>query len=398
MTRGIRFYSYMDSTGYGQAALGYVSALLSANIPVQWVPLIYNGASYARAQPGSIQPQLEAIAEDESLRMLPEIIAATSAPVGADTALVHAQPEAWAFAFEPGLRNIGITTWETDRLPPHWIPILNQANAIWVPSRHNAAIFRAPGIHPPVHAVPHILRSRRNRFEPAEVEAFRASLGIPANHFVFYSINRWDPRKNLPQLMRTFAQAFTADQPVSLIIKTNPFGYGVAPHYQWENIEPQIAPVTAAIESELGRPLPSICVLPYELSGRGIDLIHALGDCYISLTHGEGWGIGGFEAAALGKPVIMTGWSGQMDYLNEGERGILPYSLEPVPIFPPSAPSMWPPQRWAEPDPQSAIEAMRSILHAPEPWLTEAARRAIRLQQQFSLQNVKPLVVKALAS
>ena len=40
----------------------------------------------------------------------------------------------------------------------------------------------------------------------------------------------------------------------------------------------------------------------------GDDAIHAIGDCYVSLTHGEGWGMGAFDAATLGKPVLITGW------------------------------------------------------------------------------------------
>ena len=34
-----------------------------------------------------------------------------------------------------------------------------------------------------------------------------------------------------------------------------------------------------------------------------------------SCARGEGWGLGGFDAAAHGNPVVTTGFGGQLDYL-----------------------------------------------------------------------------------
>ena len=39
----------------------------------------------------------------------------------------------------------------------------------------------------------------------------------------------------------------------------------------------------------------------------------------VSLTRGEGFGLPTLEAAASGLPVIATGWSGHMDFLNQGK-------------------------------------------------------------------------------
>lgn len=55
--------------------------------------------------------------------------------------------------------------------------------------------------------------------------------------------------------------------------------------------------------------------VPDELSDEDMGPLHLAGDAFISLTRGEGFGVGAFEAAAAGKPVIMTGWGGRLDFL-----------------------------------------------------------------------------------
>jgi len=41
---------------------------------------------------------------------------------------------------------------------------------------------------------------------------------------------------------------------------------------------------------------------------------------FISLSHGEGYGLPLFEAAYCGMPVITTNWSGQCDFLNMPQK------------------------------------------------------------------------------
>ena len=83
------------------------------------------------------------------------------------------------------------------------------------------------------------------------------------------------------------------------------------------------AQVLAVIEATdaLDRDAPTICVLPYELNGRGIDMLHEIGGAYLSLSHGDGWGIGLYDAATRGTPAIATGWGGHLDYLGAGWPG-----------------------------------------------------------------------------
>ena len=56
-------------------------------------------------------------------------------------------------------------------------------------------------------------------------------------------------------------------------------------------------------------------VLPYN----DVISLYASADCFISLHRSEGLGLGMMEAMLLGKPVIATGWSGNLDFMTADE-------------------------------------------------------------------------------
>src|SRR6185369_6274208 len=58
--------------------------------------------------------------------------------------------------------------------------------------------------------------------------------------------------------------------------------------------------------------------------------LYASLDVYLSLHRSEGLGLGLMEAMALGKPVIATGWSGNMSFMNHTNGCLVGYDLVPV--------------------------------------------------------------------
>ena len=70
----------------------------------------------------------------------------------------------------------------------------------------------------------------------------------------------------------------------------------------------------------------------YEPAARQRALMAAC-DCYVSLHRSEGFGLTMAEAMAIGKPVIATGYSGNVDFMNSGNSHLIEYamivSLEP---------------------------------------------------------------------
>ena len=173
-------------------------------------------AVVSRRQPGHVGPRgglsslpLARAAEgDAALADLPALIKAISRPIDYDTVLVHTVPEYWPRFIEPGKRSVGYTVWEADALPAHWPKLLNTMDALCVPSRMNAEMFAEGGIDRPVHVVPHIRRHAWSESARDDAIALRLRLRIPDDHFVFYCIGAWDPRKALDDLLATYLATF----------------------------------------------------------------------------------------------------------------------------------------------------------------------------------------------
>jgi glycosyltransferase involved in cell wall biosynthesis len=85
-----------------------------------------------------------------------------------------------------------------------------------------------------------------------------------------------------------------------------------------------------------------------------------LNECqtYISLHRSEGYGLTIAEAMSLGKPVIATGYSGNLDFMKSDNSILVPFTLVPVgdEAFPYPKDS-----RWAQPDIEFAANAMREL-------------------------------------
>ncbi len=400
MRSGVKFYSFLEPSGYGTAALAHVRGLVNAGVAVQWRPLVRSGHGIVPLVPGGASPMLELARSDASLADLPALLAATALPVACDRVVSFTVPELWPQLFEAGQRNIGCTAWETDRLPAHWRTLLDLADAIVVPSQQTRDVIVDAGVRAAVRVVPHIRRHAWNAFSPDELAAARREFALEDARTVFYSISAWDPRKDLAALLRVFVGAFTRADPVALVIKTGPHGYGAPPFYRKEPVAQLAQRAIDAAAAIAGHAPPAITVLPYELSGRALDLLHRLGDVHVSLSHGEGWGLGAFDAATLGVPVLATGWGGHRDYLGDDAQwpGAMRFRMTRVPVFPPDAPSYWGSQRWATVDDDVAVAALRAFAANPAPHRRAAELIAERIADAYAEPRIAQQFIAALGN
>ena len=376
MTIGVKFHSYPEHSGYGLAALAYVRALHNAGVPVWWAPLLFRDNRHTPWNPadGVELLQIASDAQDDAALQDVAALAQVACPKAYDTVIFQTVPEHWPDLIEPGKQNIGSTVWETDTLPSHWLPLLNATDKLLVPCAMNQSSFVREGVVRPVHVVPHIRRHGWNAASPADQSALRHQLGVPDDHFVFYSIGVWDPRKALDELVRRFALEFSALDKVSLVLKTSTAIHPLALDREpTAGFRERVRNLLARVAAETGRPSPNVAVIAADgVSGRLIDTLHATGDCFVSLTHGEGWGMGAFDAAALGKPVLITGFGGPAEYLGAAYPGLIGYTMVPVSGWMPEA-SFRPPQRWAQANSDAAGRLMRRMVSRYVDFLDPAA-------------------------
>ena len=85
-------------------------------------------------------------------------------------------------------------------------------------------------------------------------------------------------------------------------------------------------------------------------------------DCYVSLHRAEGLGLTMSEAMCLGKPVIATAYSGNMDFMTPDTAALVPWDRISIGTnaapYPPTA-------NWAEPSVTEAAAAMHRLYIDP---------------------------------
>jgi glycosyltransferase involved in cell wall biosynthesis len=278
---------------------------------------------------------------------------------------------------------IGHTVWETTAIPSHWRALLNMVDHLIVPCAWNKKVFQEGGVTVPISVVPHIV----------EVP-IAASTCPPADNdgYVFYTIGTWTHRKSLFYTVKAYCEAFTAADPTTLIIKTAPRDFTAT------GLLHRFSRSTADALKRLTRQYrnpPRIRLITDELSESEIRRLHQRGDCYVSLCRTEGWGIGAFDAASYGNPVVMTGFGGQLDYLDPNLSYLIGYEL--VPVINPSAPRSYSPdQRWAEPDIEHGAAMLREVMARPDAAKARACRLQSRILERFSARPVSDCLLTTL--
>ena len=115
----------------------------------------------------------------------------------------------------------------------------------------------------------------------------------------------------------------------------------------------------------------------------------ARADCYVSLHRAEGFGLTMAEAMAMGKPVIATGYSGNLDFMDPGCAYLVDYELTTVgpgiDIYPEDG-------IWAEPSVDHAAALMRRVVERPD----EAAERGGRARERIE-RELSPAACGAIA-
>jgi glycosyltransferase involved in cell wall biosynthesis len=93
----------------------------------------------------------------------------------------------------------------------------------------------------------------------------------------------------------------------------------------------------------------------------------AAADIVLSLHRGEGFGLVLAEAMLLGRPVVATGWSGNMEFMDQDSAALVGARL----VATEDAREVYRGSRWAEPDVDEAAALLRRLADDP------AARAAL---------------------
>jgi glycosyltransferase involved in cell wall biosynthesis len=259
--------------------------------------------------------------------------------------------------------NIACWHWELRRFPDEWLPALEGVDELWASSRFMQETF-AEKARVPVTWMPHPVELRPG------AAVSRRDLGLPDGAYLFltsFDYTSFATRKNPLGAIRAFQSAFPlgGSDRVGLVVKTN-----------GSVLRPEEAR-TFRQSPELRDP--RIVVIEEVLDRRTLIGLFEQCDCFVSLHRSEGFGRGIAEAMLLGKPVIVTGYSGNMDFTNTDNACVVGYRMVPVGANEYPHPAG---QSWADPDLGQAAEYMLRLLREPD-WgraLAEKGRAFVEAQ------------------
>ncbi len=282
-------------------------------------------------------------------------------------------------------KNIGVSAFvETDRCNPSWQADCNKMDAVVAPSSFTKKIVTdSVNVNVPFHVIP----ESYHESDPDHEFVSQLDFSTDFNFLVFGQITGSNPendRKNLFYTIKWLCETFAHDSSVGIVVKTNSGRNTSIDRLQTSRLIKQLV-------KEVRRgPFPKVHLLHGSLSEPEIMGLytHPKIKSLVSLTRGEGFGLPLLEAAVSELPIIATGWSGHLDFLNEGRFSAVEYDLVDVhpsridnSIFIPGA-------KWAMPREKEAkrrLKKFRTSSQLPKQWAVDLAKK---LRDKFSQESI----------
>jgi glycosyltransferase involved in cell wall biosynthesis len=237
-------------------------------------------------------------------------------------------------------RNVVVPAWELPTYPSEWGKALARFDEVWAISRFMQASLATAGVDS--------VRVGQAVEMPSRPFLSRRNFGIRSSAFVFLTfldLSSYSTRKNPEAVLRMFRDLQKRHRyaDMQLVVKVKS---GNDDAKQW------------AAET-LGEAREGVVFIDWLLHTHETQSLIAACDCFVSLHRSEGFGRGAAEAMWLGRAAIATGWSGNLDYMDETYPGFVGYTLIDVREgeYPHSAG-----QVWADPDIDHAVEIADRLL------------------------------------
>lgn len=244
--------------------------------------------------------------------------------------------------------NVAFAWWELPDMPAHWYAAGRSFDVLMAGSGFVQETFsrHIPGV--PVLLSPHPIET------PEYVQPDRARFGLPETAFLVcmgFEPHSDLTRKNPFAALDAFRTAYADRADCHLVIKINNPNTEGACRQQMDRL------------LQLVRGDPRIHLVEERLPYADLLVLYASCDAFISLHRSEGLGLVPLEAMRLGKPVVATGWSGNMSYMTPRNACLVSFDFRETDdsswTYGPRALGIV--SHWAEPDIAQAAAWLRRL-------------------------------------
>ena len=277
-----------------------------------------------------------------------------------------------------GKYTIAYWVWEFSTMPEEYRLQIARVDEIWTASQFCKQCF-ATMTDKPIRVIPHPIAMPDNH------SSKRDQFGITTNRYMFlfvFDTTGSIARKNPTAVIDAFEEAFGCPDANGPILVLRARHLNANPAYRTELLT-QLQRVGGMMLAD-------------EYSREQTNELMACTDAYVSLHRAEGYGLTMAEAMALGKPVIATGYSGNLDFMTEANSYLVNYKLRPTTLqdhtFQPFFNELYAGREWADPDIHQAARWMRYMVDYPAEAAARGKLAAKNIQRCCSPAVVGPLV------
>lgn len=302
---------------------------------------------------------------------------------GGGVFILHCNPDeaARALARTPAAvwRNrfrIGYWAWELPVVPDRWRRAADLFHEIWAPSHFIAQALIDGGVRKPIKVMPHPVDL--GTFQP---QVSKSKWGLPVDGLAILVMSDFRSsvtRKNIDGAVEIVRRAFLPGSRTTLVLKTLAPDHGQLAHLR-QRLEGRVA----------------IKVMTEPLNQADMLSLLASVDLLLSPHRSEGFGLALAEAFLVGTPALATGWSGNMQFMQDLHPLLIDFHRTPVDdptgIYGGN-------QLWAEPSMDDAVRKLQTLAGSPALREELARRGATAVAGQSSAWTPEMLATGTLGS
>lgn len=323
-----------------------------------------------------------------------------------------AQPDIWIQITVPnefqkvGKYNIGVTAGiETTLCDPSWIQGCNNMDLIIVSAQHAKKVFEESKFNMQDNQTGQITGTVQLKtkveviFEGADIEKY-TPLALPTKlkldeideQFCFLTVGHWLPgalgedRKNIGYTIKAFLETFKNKKAAPALILKVQAGSGTSIMDRDEVLK-RIDAIRKTVKGKL----PNIYLLHGDMSDAEVNELYNHGKvkAMISLTKGEGFGRPLLEFSLINKPIIASGWSGHIDFLDNQYTKQIGGTLNNVHPSAVVDKMILAESQWFKPDDALTGKALKDVFEDYKVYKELAKRQGHRSRTQFSYEKMR---------